>query len=1010
MNLPEYSLRNAKVIWFFLFVLLVGGALGFSTLGKKEDSVFVIKSASLVCSYPGATPPEVEELITEPIEREVQSMRLVHKITSESYYGVSKIQVELDPATPAREIPQLWDELRRKVLNVQPKLPAGASQITVADDFGDVYGIYYGLSVDGGFSWSELRDWAQRLKTALVTIDGVQKVTLYGEQTPVVNVYVSLAALANFSIRPETIVSTIGQQNSIVDSGEKQAGKLRIQILEDGTYKTLDDLADQLLFATSGKQYRLGDIARVERGYAEPSQTMMRVDGRRAVGIGISTEAGVDVVKAGAKIDGVLASLTRQMPVGMELTVLYPENRIAREANSTFVLNLAESVAIVILIIMLVMGFRAGVLIGSSLLFSIGGTLLLMQFLGEGLNRTSLAGFIIAMGMLVDNAIVVTDNAQQAMLRGAGRSKAVVDGANAPRWSLLGATLIAIFSFLPLYLAPSSVAEIVKPLFVVLALSLLLSWVLALTQTPLFGNFMLRVKPLGRDPYDTKFYRAFDRFLAALLRRRWAVVAVVVGLFALSLVVMGLMPQNFFPSLDKPYFRADVLLPEGYDIRDTERNLLSMEEWLREQPEVKTVSMTLGSTPPRYYLASSSVSMRPNFGNVLVELHDKRQTESVEARFNAWVTANLPDVWLRSSLFKLSPVPDAAIEFGFIGENADTLRRLTAAAEEVMWRTPGAVNIRNGWGNRVPMWQPVYSQMKGQRIGITRSQMARGITIATQGYALGEYREGDQFMPILLKDENIGSYNLTNLQALPIFSPSGKVFSIEQATDGFRFDFRPGVIKRFNRQRVMKAQCDPARGVNTMQLFAALRDSIDRAVVLPEGYSMKVFGEQESQQESNEALAEYMPLTLVLILIVLLLLFRNYREPVVILLMIPLIFIGVVLGLAVTGKVFNFFSLLGLLGLVGMNIKNAVVLVEQIGVLRAAGKDPYEALTSATRSRIVPVAMASGTTILGMLPLLFDSMFGAMAATIMGGLLVATLLTVCVLPVVYALFYNIRKP
>lgn len=1010
MNLPEYSLRNAKVIWFFLFVLLAGGALGFSTLGKKEDSVFVIKSASLVCSYPGATPPEVEELITEPIEREVQSMRLVHKITSESYYGVSKIQVELDPATPAREIPQLWDELRRKVLNVQPKLPAGASQITVADDFGDVYGIYYGLSVDGGFSWSELRDWAQRLKTALVTIDGVQKVTLYGEQTPVVNVYVSLAALANFSIRPETIVSTIGQQNSIVDSGEKQAGKLRIQILEDGTYKTLDDLADQLLFATSGKQYRLGDIARVERGYAEPPQTMMRVDGRRAVGIGISTEAGVDVVKAGAKIDGVLASLTRQMPVGMELTVLYPENRIAREANSTFILNLAESVAIVILIIMLVMGFRAGVLIGSSLLFSIGGTLLLMQFLGEGLNRTSLAGFIIAMGMLVDNAIVVTDNAQQAMLRGAGRSKAVVDGANAPRWSLLGATLIAIFSFLPLYLAPSSVAEIVKPLFVVLALSLLLSWVLALTQTPLFGNFMLRVKPLGRDPYDTKFYRAFDRFLAALLRRRWAVVAVVVGLFALSLVVMGLMPQNFFPSLDKPYFRADVLLPEGYDIRDTERNLLSMEEWLREQPEVKTVSMTLGSTPPRYYLASSSVSMRPNFGNVLVELHDKRQTESVEARFNAWVTANLPDVWLRSSLFKLSPVPDAAIEFGFIGENADTLRRLTAAAEEVMWRTPGAVNIRNGWGNRVPMWQPVYSQMKGQRIGITRSQMARGITIATQGYALGEYREGDQFMPILLKDENIGSYNLTNLQALPIFSPSGKVFSIEQATDGFRFDFRPGVIKRFNRQRVMKAQCDPARGVNTMQLFAALRDSIDRVVVLPEGYSMKVFGEQESQQESNEALAEYMPLTLVLILIVLLLLFRNYREPIVILLMIPLIFIGVVLGLAVTGKVFNFFSLLGLLGLVGMNIKNAVVLVEQIGVLRAAGKDPYEALTSATRSRIVPVAMASGTTILGMLPLLFDSMFGAMAATIMGGLLVATLLTVCVLPVVYALFYNIRKP
>ena len=328
MNLPEYSLRSAKVIWFFLFVLLTGGALGFATLGKKEDSAFVIKIASMVCSYPGATPQQVEELVTEPIEREVQSMRRVHKITSESYYGLSKIQVELDPATPASEIPQLWDELRRKVLNVQPRLPAGASAVTVADDFGDVYGIYYGLSVDGGFTWSELRDWAQRLKTALVTVDGVQKVALYGEQTPVVNVYVSMATLANFAIRPETIVATIGQQNSIVDSGEKQAGALEIQILEDGAYKDLGDISNQLLISSSGKQYRLGDIARVERGYADPPQTLMRVNGRRAVGIGISTEADVDVVKAGEKIGRVLGGLTRQMPVAWTSRCFIPKTAL----------------------------------------------------------------------------------------------------------------------------------------------------------------------------------------------------------------------------------------------------------------------------------------------------------------------------------------------------------------------------------------------------------------------------------------------------------------------------------------------------------------------------------------------------------------------------------------------------------------------------------------------------------------------------------------------------------
>ncbi len=1010
LNLPEYSLRNAKVVSFFLAVLLIGGALGFRNLGKKEDAVFVIKSAAVVCSYPGASPEEVEQLVTEPVEREIQSMRSIRKITSESYYGISKIIVELDPAVDAGEVPQLWDELRRKVLNVQPRLPSGASEISVSDDFGDVYGIYYGLSIDGGYTWSELRSWAQRIKTALVAVPGVQKVTLFGEQTPEIDVYVSPAVLANFSIRPETIIATIGQQNAVVDSGEKQAGGLEIRILEGGAYRTLEDIRNQLLMSAEGKQYRLGDIARVERGYADPPAALMRVDGRRAVGIGVSTEARVDVVDVGREVQRVLAALTASMPVGMELAELYPENRIAREANMTFVLNLAESVTIVILVIMLVMGFRSGVLIGSSLLFSIGGTLLLMQPLGEGLNRTSLAGFIIAMGMLVDNAIVVVDNARNAMLRGVGRRQAVVDGANGPRWSLLGATLIAICSFLPLYLAPSSVAEIVKPLFVVLAVSLLLSWLLALTQTPLFGNVLLRVPAAVSKPFNNRFYRLYDRVLEVLLRWRWAVVTVVAGLFAASLWWMGAMPQNFFPSLDKPYFRADAQLPDGYNIRETDRQLSAVGEWLREQPEVKTVSVTMGATPPRYYLASSSISLRPSFGNILVELRDSRQTESVEARFDDYVRANFPDLWLRSSLFKLSPVPDASIEFGFIGDDIDTLLRLTGRAEEIMRRHPGAVNVRNSWGNRIPTWQPVYSQMKGQRIGVSRRQLAQGITLATQGYALGEYREGDQFMPILLKDDHIDAYNLTNLQVLPVFTPGGRVFSIEQATEGFRFDFRPGVVKRYNRRRVMKAQCDPARGVNTKRLFTELRDSVVREIPLPSGYEMKVFGEEESQEESNAALAANMPLTLVLIFVILLLLFRNYRDPAVVLLMTPLVFIGVVVGLAVTGKVFNFFSLLGVLGLAGMNIKNAVVLVEQIGVRRAAGDEPYEALLSAARSRIVPVAVASGTTILGMLPLLFDAMFGAMAATIMGGLFVATLLTICVLPVVYALFYRIRKP
>ncbi len=649
-------------------------------------------------------------LITEPIEREIQSMRRLYKITSDSQFGLSKILVELDPATPAEEIPQMWDELRRKVLNIESRLPSGASRIVVSDDFGDVYGIYYALSASDGFSFAELREWAQRIKTQVVSVEGVQKVTLYAEQSPVVNVDVSLSQLSNFSIRPESIISTIARQNSVVSSGEKQAGEMRIKILEQGSYQSIEDISNQLLISSDGKQYRLGDIANVEMGYASPATSLMRVNGRRAIGIGISTEGDRDVVATGRKISQVLNRMEQSMPIGINLEVLYPEDRIAQEATNTFLLNLVSSIAIVIVVIMLVMGVRAGVLIGSSLLFSIGATLLIMLFVGEGLNRTSLAGFIIAMGMLVDNAIVVVDNAQCAIARGVARREAVIWGAEAPKWSLLGATLIAIFSFLPLYLAPSAVAEIVKPLFVVLAISLLMSWLLALVQTPLFGLFLLTENQSGdsdEGKYDTPFYRWFDRALTWILHFRWLVVAVSLLLLIVAGEVMGRMPQDFFPSLDKPYFRADITLPDGYNIEATERRLIEIERWLERQSEVCNVSITVGGTPPRYYLASSSVALMPNFGNILIELNDSRVTAEVESRFSRYVRDSFPDIWLRSSLFKLSPVPDASIEMGFIGEDPEVLVELTNQAEQMMWRNPKATNVRNSWGNRIPTWQPL---------------------------------------------------------------------------------------------------------------------------------------------------------------------------------------------------------------------------------------------------------------------------------------------------------------
>lgn len=1005
LNITKLSLRNTSVVGFFLAVALLGGLYAFIHLGKREDSTFKIKSAVVTCQYPGATPEEVEQSVVVPMERELRTLTSVHKITAEAHFGYARMMVELQPDTKPAAIPQLWDELRRKVEDVRPQLPEGVTAIDVADDFGDVYGLYYALKTDGGFAMDELRDYARSIERQLYTVDGVSRVLIVGEQPVDIEIVISPATLSAFDLKPEDIARAVAGQNSVVGLGVRRAGEVVVELLEGTTYSSIADIENQLLYASSGKQYRLGDVAEVRRSYHKPSPYIVKVDGAEAIAIAVATDPELDIVAVGDRVDRVLQTLRSELPAGLELVTLYPENEIAREANYDFLANLAESVAIVILLVMLIMGWRSGVIVGSSLLFAIGATLLAMLFIGEGINRTSLAGFIIAMGMLVDNAIVVVDNTRNLSVHGLPLYNAAIVGASSPAWGLLGATLIAIFSFLPLQLSPSSVAEIIRPLFVVIALSLLVSWLLALTQVPVMSVSLLRG---AHDANAKRHLGWFRRCVELALRFRWATVCVVVVVFALSLWVMGRMPQNFFPQLSKPYFRADVILPDGYDIEATTARLDTITEWLLQQPEVKRVSTTAGGTPPRYYLASSSYAGRANYGNLLVELHDADATADVEERFDGWVTATLSDVWLRSSLFRLSPVPDATIEIGFVGENIDTLSRLTRDAMALFEANPKTQNVRNSWGNRVAEWQPRYSQIKAQRLGVERDAMVSSLEISTSGLPIATYRERDMTMPILLRSEPIPDNSLSALTTMPIFSRSGRSYSLEQAVAGFEFGFVPSVIKRVDAERVMKAQCDPMRGVNAIALLKELEREVADKVSIPEGYRMELFGEEESREESNAALVSKLPIVLILIFIVLLLLFGNLRDPVVVLVTVPLIFVGVVLGLGVTGKMFDFFSLLGLLGLVGMNIKNAVILIARIRELRADDYEPINAVVEATADRFIPVVAASLTTILGMIPLLADSMFGSMAATIMGGLLVATLMVLVVLPVVYSLFYRIK--
>ena len=1012
MNLPVYSLENKKIIYFFLAIMLIGGIYSFFKLPKKEDSPFVIKQAVLVTQYPGATPQEVEKLITEPIEREIQSMSDVFQIKSESYFGMSKISIELQPTLAPDYMPVKWDELRRKVANIQPRLPSGASAINVSDDFGDVFGIYYALTADEGFTYDDMRDWAQKIKTELTPIQGVQKVYLFAEQTQVVNVRISVPKLANLGIDPNSIQQVLQTQNLLVNTGEIMTGTYQLRVRAEGTYKSIEDIRDQLIVTKGGGEVRLGDIATIERGYMDPPSNLMRVDGKRAIGIGVATGAKDDVVAVGDAVAEHLKEMEQLFPIGMELKTIYPENQIANEANNGFILNLIESLLIVIVIIFLVMGSRAGMLVGSSLLFSVGGTLLIMLIWGVGLNRTSLAAFIIAMGMLVDNAIVVTDNAQVGIKRGLSRYQALVDGATKPQWALLGATFIAVCSFLPMYLAPASVAEIVKPLFIVLGVSLGLSWILALTQTTTFGNFILKEAKPGesKDPYDTKLYHKFENVLGRLIKRRYLTLTSVVATLFLSLFIMSIMPQSFFPIMNKPYFRADLIFPEGYGIDDVERNVIKIEEYLKNNDKIKSYSFTLGGSPVRYYLASSSIGPKPNFANVLIETKDAKDAQSEENKFYEYMVANYPDILTRSALFALSPVPDAAIEIGFVGDNIDTLVALTQRAQEIARKNDMVMEVRNSWGNKVPVWKPLYSQEKGLRLGITRQQMAYSLRSATNGVPLGEYREGDVFMPILLKDADRGSMNLNDIKTLPVYSAKGRSVKVEQVIDDFSLDYEYSVVKRYNRQRYMMMQCEPKRGANTMAAFSQLWQDIQQEVQVPEGYKLQYFGEQSEQDKGNKAIAANIPLMFGLIYLTLLFLFpKYYRKPVLIMCMLPLIFIGVVLGLLVFGKSLDFFAMLGLLGLIGMNIKNAIVLVDEIGLQLDSGLAPVNAVIEATKTRIVPVTMASGTTILGMLPLLGDAMFAGMAATIMGGLFVSTILTIFVLPVTYCIFFKIKS-
>ncbi|TAJ14354.1 efflux RND transporter permease subunit [Marinilabiliaceae bacterium JC017] len=1009
MNIPKYALEHKKVVHLLLTLILVVGVSAYFTLGKKEDAPFVIKTAVLTTTYPGATPEEVEELITEVIEREVQAAPGVDFIKSESYYGFSKIFVNLYQHYKNADMPQLWDELRRKVKYAQDKLPPGASEIGINDDFGDVFGLYFAVTADAGFSYSELRDYANQVKTNLVPIEGVAKVNLFGEQQEVINLEISTEKLSNLGIHPNQITQALQAQNSLVNTGDVHLETIQIKIKAEGDFRNIDDIRNVIIQTANENQFKLGDIALITKGYLDPPRVMMRMNGLPAIGMGISTPLDANVVEVGGLVQKKLDDINELLPIGIEIQGIYFEDKIADEANNNFILNLIISVSIVIFIILLAMGVRAGVLIGSSLIFSILGTMVVMLPIGLALHRTSLAAFIIAMGMLVDNAIVVTDNAMMSIKKGVPKKKALIDAALVPQWGLFGATIIAIGSFLPLYLAPANAAEVIKPLFVVLAISLFLSWIFALIQTTVFGEFLLKSSSgEGADPYDTPFYKKFTTFIVKVIDAKYLTLGIVVVLFFLSMVAFSFVERSFFPAIDKPYFKVDLWEPEGTNIIKTENDVKKIEEYLLAREDVKNVSITIGQSPLRYYLASASFGPKSNFANFLIETYEPNQAIPVLEELENHILTNFPDAMPIMQRFMVSPVPDASIEATFTGPDPKVLRELTEEAKAIMREEPLAVNIRDSWGEKVLVLEPNFSQSKGQLLGVTKEGMASSLKMLSNGIPVGNYREGDKFMPILLFNSERKNLSFNNAGTYPVFSVTGKAVALNQVTEGHTLDWRNGVIRRYNRERALAAQCDPIRGIEIPELEALILPKLEQ-IELPPGYGLRYEGMKYYQDITQSAIAKNFPLTLILFIFILTILFNDYKKPIIILLAVPLMMIGIVLSLLISGAPYGFFATLGLLGLIGMVIKNAIVLIDQINLEQEQGHDQYNAVINATKSRVIPVSMAAGTTILGMLPLLPDPMFGGMAATIMGGLFAATLLTIIVIPVLYVLFFRVKK-
>ncbi|KGK19280.1 MFS transporter [Vibrio navarrensis] len=1014
MNIAEYSIKNRVISWLFIIILAIGGVTSFLNLGRLEDPAFTIKDAMIIATYPGATSKEVEEELTYPLEKEIRQLPYIDHITSTSSNGMSQIMVSMKMDYGPDELPQIWDEMRRKINALKPTLPSGVQSLQIIDDFGDVYGVMIMLSGDG-YNYVELKRYADHLTRELELINGVGKVAIAGDQQEMLFVEISLDRLAALNLDMNTVAGLLNQQNNVVASGEVMVNGESLTIRPSGTLTSVEALENLIIHGRdTGNLIRLKDVATVRRDIQEKPTNVVTFNGKPAISLGISFASGVNVVEVGQKVSQELALLESIKPAGIELNYFYNQAAEVDTSVQDFIVSLAQAVAIVIIVLLFAMGMRSGIIIGLVLLLTVFGTFILMDYNKIELHRISLGALIIALGMLVDNAIVVVEGILVGLKKGRSKVQAAVDIVKQTQWPLLGATVIAITAFAPIGLSQDATGEFMGSLFWVLCYSLFLSWVTALTITPFLADLLLKEEEKGsgteEDPYKGALFVIFSALLKFALRFRWLTVTAMVGLLVVAVFAFGMVKQSFFPPSNTPMFYVDMWMPQGTDIRQTVLQTEKVERFIRQHEQVEFVSTSIGQGMQRFALTYQPEKSYEAYAQLQVRALDRESMFALLDELTQALPSQFDKPTFQFKLMEFGPSPASKIEARISGPDPQVLRDIAKQVEDVLHTDPGARNIRHDWRERTKELVPQFNESKARRLGISKEDLSNTLQMAFGGNTMGLLRDGTHILPIVGRLPESERVDFASMQNVKIWSPSLQTYvPVDQVIDGVTLEWTEPLIQRRDRKRTLTvlADHDILSDDTPASLFARIQPKV-MALPLPDGYSITWGGEYESSKDAQQALFGSLPMGYLLMFVITILLFNSLKKPLVIWFTVPLSIIGVSFGLLSTNMPFSFTAFLGLLSLSGMILKNGIVLLDQINIELASGKEPYQAIIDSAVSRVRPVSMAALTTILGMIPLMFDAFFGSMAITIMAGLGFATVLTLIVVPVMFAVLFGIK--